>query len=476
MSACHRRGQRQHVNECYLYVIMSTNDMSACHRRGQRQHVNECYLYVIMSTNDMSACHRRGQRQHVNECYLYVIMSTNDMLACRSAHVSLFCLCQAVASVPCNDHDVMLMLRDLFSTNGSEWQNVLETQRECGGSNVTSGVDFGAIYANDLRVHDVGKDVYAYMTPVIIVIGLVGNTISLRVFTSKVMQRLSSSHYLVALSASDILVLLTYVFIDWLNRGMIRWPGNLRVPLMNARGACQMYLYVSYTLRFISAWLIVIFAAERFVAVCMPRHRRRFGTKRFANKLIVAVVLIAAVLCLYKPILSEVHETSKEKACTRNRKFNQENFVLDAVYGILITAVPSIVILALNIPILKCLVNWQNGHNGAKIMHREKRIRLEVTIILLAISSCFIFLNLPYFIIWCKQFLQSLNPKTPLVADRISGQLYIARTIFYLNYCVNIFLYMLTGAYYRREIKSMFRYIRKPQSTTQAIEVPGIPP
>ena len=39
---------------------------------------------------------------------------------------------------------------------------------------------------HDLRIHDIGKDIYAYMTPVIIVIGLVGNGISLKVFTSKV--------------------------------------------------------------------------------------------------------------------------------------------------------------------------------------------------------------------------------------------------------------------------------------------------
>ena len=252
---------------------------------------------------------------------------------------------------------------------------------------------------------------------------------------------------------------------------MLRWPGKRRLPLMNVNGACQAFLYASYTFRFISAWLIVIFAVERFIAVCMPVHRKRFVTNRCAKRLIVAVVLFACLLCLYKPILSEVHETPKEKACTRNRAFNRENFILDAVYGVMITAVPSLVILALNVPILKRLMNWESGQRGAKIMHREKRIRLEFTVILLAISSCFICLNLPYFIIWCQQFHQSLNPQTPTVADRISGQLYITRTIFYINYCANFFLYILTGAYYRREIRSMFRYyFRMNQSPTPHLQ------
>ena len=74
----------------------------------------------------------------------------------------------------------------------------------------------------------IGKDVYANMIPVIFIVGILGNAISLKVFTSKVMRRLSSSLYLVALSISDISVLLTYVLFDWLNHGLRRWPGGYR--------------------------------------------------------------------------------------------------------------------------------------------------------------------------------------------------------------------------------------------------------
>ena len=60
---------------------------------------------------------------------------------------------------------------------------------------------------------------YAFLTPFILIIGLIGNSMSLKVFTSRVMRRLSSSTYLMALSVSDMLVLLTYVLLDWLNDG-----------------------------------------------------------------------------------------------------------------------------------------------------------------------------------------------------------------------------------------------------------------
>ena len=73
-----------------------------------------------------------------------------------------------------------------------------------------------------------GNSFYAFLTPFILIIGLIGNSMSLKVFTSRVMRRLSSSTYLMALSVSDMLVLLTYVLLDWLNDGLKYWPGGYR--------------------------------------------------------------------------------------------------------------------------------------------------------------------------------------------------------------------------------------------------------
>ena len=151
-----------------------------------------------------------------------------------------------------------------------------------------------------------------------------------------------------------------------------------------------------------------------------------------------------------------------ETACTRNPAYGRLNFVLDSIYAVFITAVPFCVISALNIPILRKLIAWNRSRKGSNLVFRENRIRLEFTLILLAVSSCFIGLNLPYFVVWCKQFWRHIHAayqlSSPTETDRMSGQVSITRTIFYVNYCINFFLYCLTGAYYRREIRSMFRY------------------
>jgi len=44
-------------------------------------------------------------------------------------------------------------------------------------------------------------------------------------------------------------------------------------------------------------------------------------------------------------------------------------------------------------------------------------------------------------------------PNNPTASDRHRGWVYITRTIFFGNYCVNFFIYSLSGACFRRHLK-----------------------
>ena len=157
---------------------------------------------------------------------------------------------------------------------------------------------------------EIGSLIYAFVTPFIIGIGLIGNVISMRVFSSARLRSLSASYYLAALSASDSIVLLTYVLFHWLLRGLPLWPGGYSVNLINRQGLCQGFMFVSYVFRFISVYLIVIFTVERYIAVCRPLQRKVICTRGFAKKVITGVHVFAAVVSAYKPILSGMYSSS----------------------------------------------------------------------------------------------------------------------------------------------------------------------
>ncbi len=296
-----------------------------------------------------------------------------------------------------------------------------------------------------------------------------GNSISLRIFRTPALKKLSASFYLSAICISDTCVLLTYVLLDWLNKGLPRWPGGHRVPLVNIQGICQTFLFFSYTFRIISVWLIIIFTFERYVAICWPLKRPLICTRSFSMRMICCVSIMAAFLCIYKPVISGVYKAGNVNVCSKLLKFDKLNFILDSIYGVLITALPFIIITLLNILILRRLVCRRKSEMEIRSTSKESRMRYEFTIILLSISTCFVCLNIPYFIVWCYQRLSIVSKPDPSHNNYTSSlghmvisaqntnplrdELLITRTIFYINYCCNFFLYCLTGKQYRKYMK-----------------------
>ena len=259
---------------------------------------------------------------------------------------------------------------------------------------------------------------------------------------------------------------------DWLFKGLPYWTGGSKISVVNINGLCQTFLFISYTFRIISVWLIIVFTFERYVAICHPLQRRLICTRSFSFKLIGCVSVLSAMLGLPKPIISRsTHLGNGNYVCSSSDEYKQINWILDSIYGVCITALPFIIISFFNTMILRKLVCRKSDMIETLSISRESRMRLEFTFILLSISTCFICLNLPYFIVWCQRFqnvdsLQSSRSNGSDVghisiksvtreADRSS--LYLTKTIFYINYAINFFLYSLTGRQYRKYMIQLFR-------------------
>ena len=162
----------------------------------------------------------------------------------------------------------------------------------CNSTNGSGGLDTHDDLSPTVGDHDdpfaidYGLDFYAYLTPIIIVVGLFGNSVSLCIFKRRTIRKLSASVYLSAICVSDICVLF-FILLDWLNKGLPRiGASGVRVPIVLRQGCCQAFLFFSYTFRIISVWLIIVFTFERYISLPCITPSRKFCTWLLENLLL----------------------------------------------------------------------------------------------------------------------------------------------------------------------------------------------
>lgn len=372
------------------------------------------------------------------------------------------------------DEMTVMLLKSLFASNDSHslWMNAL-SDTPCNVSateEVLPDLNYTAVSSEDYT--EFGYSIYAYLTPFIITLGFIGNTTSLYIYLTKPMKKVSASMFLSAICISDCLVLMTYVLMDWLHKGLPLWPGGLRLSMINIDGICQSFIICAYMFRFTSAWLILVFTIERFVAVCHPLHKRALCSRKTSKYSIVSVFISGALLGGIKAGMTSVQQLKTARVCAKRPNLEDANFLFDLVYAALITCIPYIVITICNCLILKELAYKKLTIRTVQTrMMLSQRLKVELTLTLLAVSSCFMLLSLPYFSVWLYETVSISNLKgnDPHEFDHdntshihkmreVRSWLYICRTAFYVNYSINIFLYYISGSQYRKRMADLLAY------------------
>ncbi|GAB1611071.1 growth hormone secretagogue receptor type 1-like [Argonauta hians] len=320
----------------------------------------------------------------------------------------------------------------------------------------------------------VGDKIYAFSTPVIFAMGILGNSISLKIFLSKNFRRQAGGVYLASLSCADIFALVFYVMTEWLKKIPLFLMYQRKMPVLDTEGMCQTIQFLSYTFRFLSSWLVVVFTVERYIGVCHPFKRLEWCTTKTARRSIGILVIFSLAINSYKAALTKVYRLHGDLTkCTGNLDYRYVSFVLDSVYAVSITFVPFVFIFMLNILIIRALVRLKRRQKTNQVKAKEAAGRTDFTLLLLMISFCFIAFKLPFFVTWCQQFfftiqlersdLDDINDHNRLLL--MKEALNISRIIFYMSYVTNFFLYSFVGSTFRVELKRLLSCSQKKSRT-----------
>ena len=315
-------------------------------------------------------------------------------------------------------------------------------------------------------------------TPIIVIIGIIGNTLSVVVMKSKMLRNKSYSHYLCTLAFFDTLTLVIR---------LIRTINEYYMDELNKAGPfqsfnnfwCKLYNYVEHCSYLMSSWLIVLMAIERLIAVCFPFKKVIIRKQTGAAIGIFGVFVLVCLSQSFRLIMVEhveVDQFHNLKTCAAGDEYLKIYSNLDVYfYSLTLTFIlPLIIVLSCN-----CLVLHQIFKIRQELKAKDKNSRYSriirsknrTTCMLLAVSFTYIVALLPLFTITvfidiCVKTMEPVDAfKTYL---KVRPFLEVSVTISLINYACNFFIYILSGKSFRFELRKMFNKERKPKRSFTA--------
>lgn len=366
------------------------------------------------------------------------------------------------------------------------------------------------------------RKINLFATVVIILIGLVGNCLTIFVFCQKRFRVNSSNVYLLFLAITDSIFLIVHIFEDSIREYeeiyLFKQPVNVNsfVSKLNitdsANSLCLLISFLRYFLRFTSAYVIVAFTIQRLLLVYTP-FSDKFKSKKSAWLIIITILCMSLFLNLWVPFLFELqlNDEDNKHRCALVKQFESEYFIITLVYISLVMLVPILTVFICNFLIIhkikkenlnrsKLRVINAKAQQANEIMRREqlkqlrtknetnfklrvyympssqaannvktsnwsanKRLedsnKLATTLVLISLS--YAIFNLPYLIVWFLFFYQtSFNDIEDSTRNYLFGILQISKIFFVLNYGLKFYLYCATGSVFRNQLKYSSEFFR----------------
>lgn len=320
---------------------------------------------------------------------------------------------------------------------------------------------FNRLDNNDSDLESLSLNTYWGWTiapPFILAFGTFGN-----IMIIVILCRLGSSasnSFFQALVISDLLVLYTGLFPEWLENSFNASFRNIHSL------ACKLYFFLSYATGAISAWLIVAMTLHRAVSVVWPL---RVSIICSGRRISILVCLIHGVfLLLYSHMLygydlvTMSNITSPECAPVTD----DYNWFMGETWTIVSTLCQSLLpftflafsntVLVLNVKTSVRTVTHSSAQTDQRALRKKKASSLTLTLIVVSVT--FVVLSLPIFIhhiVRYYVFARLFNAETTY-RHALSFSHCITLMVWYCNSAVNFYIYCLTGTRFKQEVKLVF--------------------
>ncbi|CAF1324825.1 unnamed protein product [Rotaria sp. Silwood1] len=316
-----------------------------------------------------------------------------------------------------------------------------------------------------------------YTSIILVIVGMIGSLLSIKVFSSTKIRRNSSNEYLITMSFIVALLLFNF-FCDEVLRSLVH-DFNVDLPLNLvdlSRPLCKCSTYFRHTLRFAAHWIVVAFTLERLIVVYFPLQTSVLCNPRSARRICLFILIISFLIPFYSFIMSDisvVDEKHKLLECDIMNKFKKIYFYLTIIYGNLTLTFPILIVCIVNILTVRQLLRAGRLRKQQQELNQTKKVdsankdyvnmivknQLEndkVTWMLVVISITFGILNFPYFILWLIVCIIRVRGRTPSAYIE-SGKM-VAEVFYLLHYSLYFFLYVISRRSFRKVLIEKMRW------------------
>ena len=138
--------------------------------------------------------------------------------------------------------------------------------------------------------YQAGVLIWKVVPPILILLGTIGNILSIVVLTRKSIKTSTTALYFTFLAASDLCVLYTGLLRHW-----IRYVFEYDLRQLS-EAVCKIHIWLVYSSLDFSAWIIIAFTLERVISVWCPISAKTKCSRKYATALLITILLFLLAL------------------------------------------------------------------------------------------------------------------------------------------------------------------------------------
>ncbi len=294
---------------------------------------------------------------------------------------------------------------------------------------------------------DVADDLVKYFSPVLIAVGTVGNVLCFLMMMRRSMRDSVICTQIAVIAVCDTLNLWYGDFLFYLEK-----THGIHITDLSSAG-CKSAETIQNALLLLSCWLITFMSVERFIAVFFPLKSKLYLKKKTILIVSLILALLAFGMNIPSILVPEIRPHKDHYHCfVKEDKivFNQD--VLMAV-SVMLSYVPFFIILFANFGIIFKL-SCNRGDLGQQTANVQTT---SMTISLVVVSFVFLIVTFPITFFNFGETVMYTTDHPEVRGARFYLYNMIAHCMMYLNYGINFYLYLITGARFRSELGLMMR-------------------